>query len=95
MLKPEIECARQIGSKVEVLENRFPNNEFQNMSLNERNGGSSGDEGDRSSSDDEKCSHECHENEEFLCDLLTEECLVDSLINTPDNEVQIKPFYYS
>ena len=58
-----------------MQENRFPNNEFQNLSLDEKKGASrttssssgSGDEGDRSSSssssDDEKCPHEFCDND--------------------------------
>ncbi|KAK6625564.1 hypothetical protein RUM43_005863 [Polyplax serrata] len=71
---------------MESVENRFPNSEFQNLSLNEKNGEfSSGDEGDRSSSDDEKtCTHHdtCDENGDFFCDFLTEECLLESLSNS-------------
>ncbi|KAK6637898.1 hypothetical protein RUM44_008320 [Polyplax serrata] len=71
---------------MESVENRFPNSEFQNLSLNEKNGEfSSGDEGDRSSSDDEKtCTHHdtCDENGDFFCDFLTEECLIESLSNS-------------
>lgn len=45
----------------------------------------SGDEGDRSSSDDEKCGHECKMDLEFssaehaLCNSLTERCVVQGL----------------
>lgn len=75
----------------EIQEKMFPNSEFQNLSLNEKNGSSSsGDEGDRSSSEDEKCPHECRENEESFCDLLTEECVVESLSDSTDDQVLIK-----
>lgn len=81
-----VSVEKSVNEKMESVENRFPNSEFQNLSLNEKNGEfSSGDEGDRSSSDDEKtCTHHdtCDENGDFFCDFLTEECLIESLSNS-------------
>lgn len=78
-------------------ENRFlPNSEFKNLSLEESQGAagvSSEDEGDRSSSDDEKCMHDCAMDVEYedtlhaLCGTLTEECVVESLAENNANKV--------
>lgn len=76
-------CESESGEeKVSEDGNRCPNSEFQKLSLN------SGDEGDRSSSEDERCSHE--ESLHALCTALTEECVVEGLAAASGNQVTVR-----
>lgn len=80
----------------EILKDVPPNNEFQNLSLDERR--VSEDEGAGSSSDEEKCPHDCSMDVEYedtlhaLCGTLTEEFLVESLAENNNNTDQVQIF---